>query len=107
MSAILNSIIPRLIPVDKGDPILGLEIIDGPYAGVIYSYKKFVVRRERLENGMVPAKFETAIHHAPSGFRQDEGFDEFCSEVLISWLHYLSISNFSELLTAPTDDMVH
>lgn len=106
-ASILNTIIPRLITIDEGDPILGLEIIDGPYTGVIYSYKKFIVQKERLENGMVPTKFETQVHSAPKGFRADESFDEFCSEILVAWLHYISVSNFTDLIAAPTDDMVH
>jgi hypothetical protein len=99
---ILNSIRPRLVPVDHGDPILGLEVLDGPYKGVTFSFSKFVVQNHRMENGMVPTKFETEVHEAPKGFVSDESFDHFCSEVLLSWLSFISLNNFDSLIKEET-----
>lgn len=99
---ILNDICPRLVKVDNGDPILGLEILDGPYKGVVFSFTKFSVLREREENGMVPTRFETTVHTAPDGFRADETFDLYCSEVLLAWLGYISMTNLQELARMET-----
>jgi len=99
---ILNNIIPRLIPLARGESILGLEIINGPYKGVTFSFKKFTVSKERLVNGMVPTQFETHVHESPPGFEADEAFDEYCSEVLLGWLHFISITNFDMLLKTET-----
>ena len=101
-SNILNSVHAVLVPVDKGDPILGIEILEGPYQHITFSFKKFVVMRERMENGMVPTKFETEIHSAPEGFVPDEDFDLYCSEVLLAWLSFISTANFSDLIKAET-----
>ncbi len=99
---ILTTIIPRLIPVTHGDPILGLEIIKGPYTGVTFSFKRFVVSNGLTADGMVPTKFETEVHSAPEGFHVTEDFDLFCGEVLLAWLHHISLSNFDILLNAET-----
>lgn len=99
---VLNSIMPRLVTMSGGDSVLGLEIIDGPYKGVTFSFKKFTVMRERMINGMVPTQFETKIHEAPKDFVQDEGFDSFCSEVLLSWLHFISVTSFDALIKTET-----
>ena len=99
---ILNDIMPRLIPVEQGDSILGMEILRGPYKGVTFSFKKFTVMKERLANGMVPTQFETAIHERPQDFDPDAAFDSYCSEILLSWLHFISTTNFDALLTTET-----
>ena len=99
---ILNDIMPRLISVEKGDSILGMEILRGPYKGVTFSFKKFTVMKERLANGMVPTQFETVIHEGPSHFDPDAAFDSYCSEILLSWLHFISTTNFDALLTTET-----
>ena len=77
---ILNCILPRLIAVTKGDAILALQIIHGPYTGVTFSFKKFVISTEKTADGMAPARFETAVHESPAGFEKNEAFDDFCSE---------------------------
>jgi hypothetical protein len=99
---ILNDIMPRLIPIVRGDPILGLEIICGPYKGVTFSFKKFTVMKERMENGMVPTQFETMVHEGPPDFDPDAAFDSYCSEILLSWLHFISTTNFDSLLKSDT-----
>jgi len=99
---ILHSVRAVLVPVDQGDPILGIEILEGPYQGVTFSFKKFVVMRERTEDGMVPTRFETEVHTAPDGFVVDEAFDLYCSEVLLAWLGYISTANYGELIKSET-----
>lgn len=100
--SILNGVMPRLVPSKKGESVLALEILDGPFRGVTFSYKTFRVMNEVGPDGMVPAKFETQIHDSPPGFKVTEDFDTFCGEVLVAWLHYLSVSNFDTLLDAET-----
>ena len=102
---ILNDIMPRLISVEQGDSILGMEIIRGPYKGVTFSFKKFTVSKERLANGMVPTQFETVIHESPTDFKSNAEFDSYCSEILLSWLHFISTTNFDALLTTETKGM--
>jgi hypothetical protein len=99
---VLNDIMPRLIPVAKGDSILGLEIISGPYKGVTFSFKKFTVMKERMKNGMVPTQFETMVHEGPTNFDPDAAFDSYCSEILLAWLHFISTTNFDALLKSET-----
>lgn len=99
---ILNGIMPRLIAVTKADAILALEVIQGPYTGVTFSFKTFTVAKERLPNGMVPTQFETRIHQSPPDFVSDEAFDEYCSEVLLAWLHFISIASFDTLIKTET-----
>ncbi len=99
---ILNDVMPRLISVEQGDSLLGMEILRGPYKGVTFTFKKFTVAKEHLANGMVPTQFETAIHESPSGFEPDAAFDFYCSEILLSWLHFISTTNFDVLLTTET-----
>ena len=99
---ILNDVMPRLISVEQGDSLLGMEILRGPYKGVTFTFKKFTVMKERLANGMVPTQFETVIHESPSGFEPDAAFDSYCSEILLSWLHFISTTNFEALLTTET-----
>ena len=99
---ILNDIMPRLISVEQGDSILGMEIIRGPYKGGTFSFKKCTVSKERLANGMVPTQFETVIHESPTDFKSNAEFDSYCSEILLSWLHFISTTNFDALLTTET-----
>ncbi len=100
---ILNSIVTRLVPVKKGEPKLGLEIIDGPYAGVVFSFKGFHVKNEVGPDGMIPTTFETEVHQSPADFVVTESFDHYCAEILVAWLHHISISNYSNLILAETE----
>ena len=80
---ILNGVMPKLVKTSRGQ-ILGLEILDGPYRGVTFSFKKFQVLNDMGPDGMVPTKFETDIHESPDGFRPTEDFDLYCGEVLLA-----------------------
>lgn len=102
---VLNNIVPRLVPVKKGEPILGLEILSGPYAGVVFSFKSFHVKKyDNNENipddGMIPTTFETEVHQAPADFKVTEDFDYYCAEILVAWLHHISITNYSRLIAS-------
>ena len=99
---ILEMVMPRLIPKKKGEAILGLEIMHGPYRGVTFSFKAFRVSKKVGPDGMVPTKFETEVHESPKGFHATEDFDYFCGEVLMAWLSYISLSNFEALLSSET-----
>lgn len=89
--SILNIVIPRLIEIPGKDSMLGLEITDGPHKGIVFSFHRFHVLQDSLDDeGMVKTQFETLVHNAPEGFEVTEDFDHFCSDVLVAWLHYLS-----------------
>ena len=102
--AILNEIMPRLWPTEKdGENILALEVLTGPYKGVVFSFSRFSVLNTVGPDGMVPTKFETVVHAAPVHFRPNEAFDHYSSEVLLAWLQYISVNNFNTLLEAETN----
>ena len=105
---VLNTIIPRLVrPASGGDGILALEIIDGPYKGVVFSFTKFEVQADRPVNGMVPTKFETKIWQCPENFRVDESFDNFTAEVLIAWLSYINTVDMRVIANVPVREVIH
>ena len=84
---ILDGICPRLVDASP-ESVLALEILDGPYKGVVYSYSKFTVLDTPGPDGMASTRFETTIHTAPPGFAVDESFDAFCADVLVEWIAY-------------------
>lgn len=88
---VLNTIIPRLwIPAPLSEMILALEVIEGPYRGVIFSFISFKVHPLKLEGGWQPAKFEVKIWKSPKGFEQDEAFDNYASDILLAWLSFMT-----------------
>ncbi len=102
---ILDSIMARLIkPKAFAEPVLALEILRGPYTGIVFSFKTFEVSNTMMENGMRGTTYETQIYHLPTRFGadwvQDEGFDRFTSEVLFSWLSYVQLNSLAPLLKA-------
>lgn len=106
--SILNTVLARLIKTTSdSEPILGLEVIDGPYTGVVFAFTKFTVQNHKMDNGMVPAKFELTIYGAPKDFVQDEAFDEYTRDVLLAWLSYISTHSFAPLLAAEAAKGVH
>lgn len=88
------------------DPILALEVIGGPYKGVVFSYKTFHVLPITMEGGFVPTKYETEIHvipeQLPKNWVPDEPFDLFTSEVLFKWLSYINLNNLAPFLRMKT-----
>lgn len=106
---ILQLIIPRLFKTNPfASPVLCLEVIGGPYRGVIFSFSQFnIMPGAMLSNGMVPVRFETVIYKHPENFTKDEAFDTFSTEVVLAWLHYINVNNLSPLLqAAPPNDYV-
>src|SRR6266496_3608359 len=102
-ASVLKAVIARLVkPHTLGQQILALEIIDGPYKGITFWFSKFEVSTmlARSDDGLTPIKFETKIFEAPQGFKPDEGFDEFCGEVLFAWLHYINNTEMEALMNA-------
>ena len=80
---------------DKETPLLALEILEGPYRGVVYSYTSLKVIDEPAKDMMARVRFETVVH-TPTAFVPDTAFDEFCSEVLIAWVDILSQEHMRE-----------
>lgn len=106
--SILNTVLARLIKTTPdSEPILGLEVIDGPYTGVVFAFTKFTVQNHKMDNGMVPAKFDVSVFKTPDGFTQDEGFDEYTRDVLLAWLGYISTHNFAALMQAEAVKGIH
>lgn len=79
---------PRVVRTTTED-VLALEIINGPYRGVIYSYSTFEVLDDPTDDGMARVRFSTRIHE-PLDFVADVTFDEFCSDMLVAWIEMLS-----------------
>jgi hypothetical protein len=108
---ILQFIMPRLWKSHKhAQELLSLEIIAGPWKGVVFYYKSFEVMNQTDEQGMAPAKFETHILHRPASLKDwtpDEKFDIFTTHVLFSWLSIMQQQTLGLLHTIPTSDKVH
>jgi hypothetical protein len=91
---ILRTVAACLHTEPWSEPILALKVLDGPYRGVKFSYRSFRIMKEpegfQQEVGqMVPVKFETIVHEAPKGFVADEAFDNYCSDLLVTWLSFV------------------
>jgi hypothetical protein len=87
---ILNAVLPRIWqPKSTDESKLALEIVDGPYKGVIYGYTEFGAVGQ-TEDGMIPVKYETVVYSGPKGFQQDEAFDAFTRDVLVAWLELVA-----------------
>lgn len=86
------------------EPILAIEILDGPYRGISFSFTSFVMLHSETKNGMVPTRYETEVHvipeHLKTSFRKDEAFDQYTSEIVIAWLTYLHQNDLSPLIKA-------
>jgi hypothetical protein len=98
-TGILKDIIPRQWKTAPfAEPVLALEIIGGPYVGVIFGFSSFMIIPQKLEDGLVPARFETTIYKSPKGFDKDEAFDYYCRELLLAWLHFIATSELGTVL---------
>jgi hypothetical protein len=102
---ILDMIMARLIKRQAfGDPVLALEITQGEFRGICFSFKTFELQPVQMENGMIPTRYETEIHELPERFgadwKQTEAFDRFTGEVLFAWLSYIQTNNLAPLLKA-------
>lgn len=100
---ILDMIMTRQLKLAPfAEPIIALEITQGPFKGIVFSFKTFEVMPVVLENGMAPTRYETQIHLLPDHFGRDwqpnEAFDRFTSEVLFAWLMYVHTNNLAPLL---------
>lgn len=95
---ILRMVIQRQFKTSPfAEPILALEINDGPYKGVVFTFSAFTILPNQigLEDGLVPARFETNVLSAPKGFQKDEAFDHFCGELLLAWLHFIAVTDLA------------
>lgn len=97
----LDNIMVRLVKRSPfTEPIVALEILSGPYKGVVYSYKKFAIR-QKTEHGYETI-FETEIHRLPPDFPKDwtpdEAFDTYASEIVVAWLGYVHTNDLAPLV---------
>lgn len=104
---ILNMVQARLWKTAPfAEPILALEVRQGEYQGVVFSFSKFHVLPIQMQGGFVPTKYETTIHVIPPQLPKDweptEDFDSFTSEVLFKWLHYINMNDLAPLIRAKT-----
>jgi hypothetical protein len=104
---ILDRIIGRLIKKSPfAEPMLGLEILDGPYKGIVFSFREFTFMPAQSKDGLVPTRYETDIHTIPpslkASFRKDEAFDTFTTEILIAWIGYIHTNDLSPLIKMNT-----
>lgn len=106
---ILNMVMARLIKkTPYAEPTLALEVLDGPYKGVVFAFTKFDYMMDNADrNGFVPVRFETEVFQSPAGFVKDELFDSFSSEVVLAWLHYIHTNNLAPLVRSATDGKIH
>lgn len=102
MTAFEMYVQPRILPETGA---LALEVLAGPYKGVVYSYTSFDVIDEPSDDEMARVRFQTTVHSPPK-FVADDAFDAFCSDILVSWVELLSQSEmreqFHSLLTGKT-----
>jgi hypothetical protein len=101
----LDLIRPRQIKRGPfSEPILALEILDGPYRGITFAFTKFIMLPGRDEHGMTPTTYETEVFVIPDDlkgtFVKDEAFDEFTSGVVVAWLSYINTNSLAPLLRA-------
>lgn len=109
--SILDTVMARLIKKSPfADPILGLEIIQGEWKGIVFSFKKFEMMPMQMENGMVPTRYETEIHIRPDHLKHwepDDAFDRYTTEVLMAWLSYIHQNDLSPLIKASTTGSIN
>jgi len=112
--SVLDRVIGRQIKTSPfSDPILGLEIVAGPYKGVVFQYANFTMMPSRLDNGMVPTKYDVALLHVPEHLKaqnftaDDEGFDVFTKEILFAWLSYVHTNDLTPLIKVRPQGGIH
>lgn len=81
--------------------MLALEVMEGPYTGVVFSFTTFQIDPDNAKEGMLPVKYEIRVFSAPSGFVHDEAFDQFTSELLMAWLTHLATTDYKKFATLP------
>lgn len=99
---ILRTVMPRLWrPAPLADFQLALEVIHGPFKGVIFTFNEIkVMPNVRLSNGMVPAHFDATIRVAPEGFQPNEEWDTYSREVLLAFLFSITQQNLNPIVQA-------
>ena len=94
---------------DPPDYQLGLEVQDGPFAGVTFAYTSFTVRQDVpvTDDGLVPIRFGLRIYKAPPDFRHDESFDEFARDMIMAWLSYINQPTFRQMVEHESAGGIH
>lgn len=70
-----------------GSPRRVLQVIYGPYTGVKFTFGKFEIDESKMVDGMYSAVYETTVYTRPEGFRPDEAWDQWTSELLQAILY--------------------
>lgn len=65
-----------------GSPRRAMRVVYGPYTDTIFIFSKFEIDEKHIVDGMCPATYETTIFARPKGFREDEAWDQWTSELL-------------------------
>lgn len=84
------------------EPVIALEILHGPYKGIVFMFTNFIMKAKPDENGMVATRYETEILVVPpelqGTFVKDEAFDAYTTEIVVAWLHYIHTHDLSPLI---------
>jgi hypothetical protein len=82
-------------------PVLGLEFLDGPYKGIVFTFTKFSLG-ERNEQGMFPTRYETEVLVIPNElkdrFEKDDVFDDYTTGIALAWLGYIHTHDLAPLI---------
>lgn len=107
--SILNCVMARLVQTETFQhPILGLEVLQGPYKGVTFWFSSFNVDMEHLDDsGLAPVKFQTEVYEAPEGFVADEAWDRFCGDIFYAWLSFIQQNDLPPLIKARPAPGIH
>lgn len=65
-----------------GSPRRAMQVLYGPYTGVVFAFSKFEVNDGEVVDGMYPVSYETVVYAHPKGFREDEAWDQWTAELL-------------------------
>jgi len=106
---VLTTVTPRLYKTRKGTSELAIEIIQGPYRGVVFAYTTFdFIDRAPDTNGFLPVRFDCAVYENPNKVTLGEDFDLWTREFLLTWLAYLQTSpNIYGFAKLPTIKGIH
>lgn len=102
MVATGRTFMPRLIEHNTlKEPILGVEVLDGPYKGVVFAYTRFYQPQGvDVPDGMAPVKFDTTVYY-PDNFVPDSNWDDYTAAVLLTWLVKIKSEEVVALMKMP------
>jgi len=102
--SMLKSVILRLWQRHpKAQAELCIEVIDGPYKGIVFGFSEFDVAATKTADGMRPVKFSTKLFKAPKDFKKDAAWDSWTGELFIAWLGHVTTVSYAGLMRARTE----